>query len=121
MQKHILAVGILHIGLGLMRFCTAPIILAILFFSGILKDQQNVFNIFAIVTAVISLVNMLFALPQIIGGFGLIKHYKWSRYLIILISVINLFSIPIGILIGLYSLVILFLPKTAYIFSYPNK
>lgn len=46
-------------------------------------------------------------LPSILGGIGLIRRYSWARMLIIVMSVVDLFSIPIGTVLGVFSLWIL--------------
>lgn len=43
-------------------------------------------------------------LPSIVGGIGLIRRYSWARILIIVLSVIDLFSVPIGTALGAFSL-----------------
>lgn len=43
-------------------------------------------------------------LPSICGGIGLIRRYSWARFLIIILSVVDLFSFPIGTALGAFSL-----------------
>lgn len=46
-------------------------------------------------------------LPSIVAGIGLIRRYSWARMLIIALSVVDLFSFPIGTALGGFSLWIL--------------
>lgn len=46
-------------------------------------------------------------LPSIFAGIGLIRRFSWARILIIILSVVDLFSFPIGTALGGFSLWIL--------------
>jgi hypothetical protein len=51
-----------------------------------------------------------FSLPKLIGGIGLLNFRPWARVLIILVSIFELFNIPIGTAVGIYSLWVLLSP-----------
>jgi hypothetical protein len=51
------------------------------------------------------------SLPALIAGIGLVKVRPWSRVLGIIISVLLLFSVPIGTALGIYGLWVLFQPE----------
>ncbi len=42
--------------------------------------------------------------PSIIGGLGLVGRRSWARPLIIVMSIIHLFSFPFGTALAVYSL-----------------
>ena len=44
------------------------------------------------------------AVPGIVAGIGLLKFRPWARTLTIVLSALNLFSIPIGTAVGVYGL-----------------
>jgi hypothetical protein len=50
----------------------------------------------------------ILAVPQLIGGVGLLKRHTWARVLIIIISILNLLHFPFGTILGIYSLWVLF-------------
>ena len=56
-------------------------------------------------------------LPSMFGGIGLIRRYSWARYLIIVLSVVDLFSFPIGTALGIFSLWILLKNRAPVEFS----
>ena len=66
--------------------------------------------------AIAALITLL-SLPQIIGGWGLIKFKPWARVLMIVISIINLIHIPIGTAIGVYGIWVLFNDETRRLFD----
>jgi hypothetical protein len=62
--------------------------------------------LFLVGTAVGALLVVL-GLPGIAAGYGLLKRRPWARILAIVVGVLNLFNMPIGTAIGIYTLVIL--------------
>jgi len=43
-------------------------------------------------------------LPGIIGGWALITERRWGRPLVLVLGVLNLFNLPIGTAVGIYTL-----------------
>lgn len=54
------------------------------------------------------LLMVAFALPQLIGGVGLMARKSWARYVLIVTSAIGLFKFPIGTALSVYALWVLF-------------
>jgi uncharacterized membrane protein len=50
-----------------------------------------------------------------IGGIGLLRGQEWARILVLILSVLNLFNIPIGTAISMYSIWVLMQPETVEI------
>lgn len=65
----------------------------------------------AVIGVVIVLMICVVSLPALIAGIGLVKFRPWSRVLGIIISVLHLFSVPIGTALGIYGLWVLFQPE----------
>lgn len=59
----------------------------------------------------------IFSAPQIIGGIGLLKGQPWARILMIVLSAINLISVPIGTVTGAYGLWVLLNEETTRMFA----
>ncbi len=47
---------------------------------------------------------MVLALPSLIGGWGLLHFKPWARVLMIVVSVLHLFHVPLGTALGVYGL-----------------
>lgn len=62
-------------------------------------------------------VSLLFALPAIIAGIGLLSFKPWARILAIVVSILNLLNIPLGTLLGIYSLWVLLQRETEQLFQ----
>lgn len=66
-----------------------------------------------------ALVIFLFAvsLPGLIAGVGLLKLQPWARILGIIVAILNLIHIPIGTIVGIYGLWVLFNKETEQLFA----
>jgi hypothetical protein len=69
----------------------------------------------AVIGVVIVLIICVVSLPALIAGIGLVKFKPWSRVLGIVISVLHLFSVPIGTALGVYGLWVLFQPEAQHV------
>jgi hypothetical protein len=57
------------------------------------------------------------SLPGLVAGVGLLKGRPWSRILGIIVALINLIHIPIGTIVGIYGLWVLFNKETEQLLS----
>jgi hypothetical protein len=60
---------------------------------------------------------VVFALPHLIAGWGLLKFKRWARILAIVLAAVALIRIPFGTLFGIYALIILFRKDTEALFQ----
>lgn len=124
MEKHIQVIGILWIvlgviglGLGLLALLVGLGVSFIPEFAnwGDLGDiTPEVFRI--IIIAVCAFIGV-FSVPKIIAGIGLLRKREWARIMILVLSFLELWSIPFGLALAVYSMVILFKPETIKLFN----
>ena len=125
MRDHVRILAYLHIVFGALGTVAAVIVLFV--FGGIAGivgasnpgDPQAwhvAMPILGIVGLVISAFVLLLSLPGIIAGFGLLKFRPWARLLMIVLSALNLLSIPIGTALGIYGLWVLLQAETERLF-----
>ena len=121
MKQHVTAVGILHIGLGVMGLAAAAIVLASTVGPGMIalmvEGDAVPLGILALIGGSIATFLFVLSVPGIVGGIGLLKYKPWARYLILVVGAFNLINIPVGTLVGIYTLVVLLLDKTAELFA----
>ena len=121
MQKHITLVGALHIGYSAFQILGG--LIALLFIlgggllGGLLAQEELVIGITFFIATTIAVFVLLFSVPGIIGGVGLLKHKPWARYMVLVLSVLALLNIPLGIAIGIYSIWVLVQDETAKLFG----
>jgi hypothetical protein len=50
---------------------------------------------------------LLFSLPKLIAGYGLLKRQEWARILTLVLSFFSLLNFPLGTALAIYSFIIL--------------
>ncbi|HLH81388.1 MAG TPA: hypothetical protein VKV29_14040 [Chthonomonas sp.] len=60
---------------------------------------------------------LIFGLPGLILGYGLLTERSWSRPLGIVFSLFDLLNFPLGTILGVYGLVVLFNEEASLILS----
>lgn len=106
-QTHVKIVAWLHIVLSVLGLLAAALLLLIFVGIGILlvaTDESAAAGIFAIFAAFIGAFLFLVSVPGLIGGIGLLKRQNWARILVLILSVLQLFNVPFGTAVGVYSL-----------------
>jgi len=76
--------------------------------------------ILSLIGGVLFFLVLIFSLPAIIAGIGLLKFRPWARILTIVLCAIDLVNVPIGTAIGIYGLWVLLSTQTEPLFrSHP--
>lgn len=105
MTGHIRTVGILHIvlnafnallGLGLIGLGIAG--------GAVLSPEGPLAILLGGVGVVFGLALLIPSLPGLLGGIGLLSLKTWARWVIVVVSVLNLAVFPYGTAIAVYSL-----------------
>lgn len=114
MRGHIPVVAWVHIvlnSLSLLLFGGAA--LALIGIGGLAassagRDAALIFGVFGSLATFMVFLAGILALPGLIGGIGLLLRAGWGRMLIIIVSLFGLLNFPLGTVIGIYSLVVMF-------------
>ncbi len=117
MEEHITLAGALRIGAGALGIMIAIIVFVAVAGGGLLSRDPEAIAITSIVGSVIAVVLVIFSIPDIIAGIGLLKRRPWARILTLILSCIDLIEIPFGTALGVYSLWVLLNDETADIFK----
>lgn len=105
---HIRIVGWLHV-LGASLVLSAGAV-AFLFFAGIglFSGDLKALGILGVIGLTGGVFMLLMALPGLLTGYGLLVRKPWARTLGIVVGILNLAAVPVGTIIGGYTLWILF-------------
>ena len=121
MEKHVTLVGALHIGYNAFQLVMALVVFTFLvgggLIGGFVSQEEIVFAVTFVVGAIICLWILMVSLPSIIGGIALLRYKPWGRYMVLVLSVLALFNIPLGTAIGAYSIWVLVHEETAKLFG----
>lgn len=121
MKQHVIIVGALHIGLGVLTLFGAVVALAAIVGGGVLSGDAEAMLVTGIVGPAVGLFLFLLALPGIIGGVGLLQGKSWARILVLILGMFKLIDFPIGTLIGIYTIWVLLNQETALLFDGESK
>ena len=117
MERHVTLVAVINIAFGFLGIFLGLFIFVVLIGAGVLSHDPEAMKITTIVGVAIASFLILTSIPEIIGGFGLLKRRPWARVLVLIIAVLDLMFIPIGTLIGVYELWVLLQEDTARLFE----
>jgi hypothetical protein len=128
MRDHVKILGILNIIMGCLGAVAGVIVLFV--FGGLASlaglsagpwahdhDAALAVPILAFVGVCIAILLFVLGLPSIIGGWGLLHFRPWARILMIVISALHLFHVPIGTALGIYGLWVLLHDQTRRLFE----
>ncbi|MBN1560542.1 hypothetical protein JW998_09840 [candidate division KSB1 bacterium] len=117
MESHIKIVGIINVAFGVLGLMAAAIVFVAVAGGGILSGDPEAITITSIVAVVISGIITIFAIPELITGWGLLKMKSWGRLLGIIIAILDLLKFPIGTAFGIYALWVLMNEETEKLFK----
>ena len=118
MKDHVKIIGILWIIIGAFYLCLATFALLVFFGVALIPNVEDISpNTLRLIGIIAGALLGFIGLPQIIGGWGLIKHKEWARILTLVLSFLNIFHIPFGTALAIYSMIILFNPETVRLFQ----
>ncbi|MFN8242143.1 MAG: hypothetical protein U0X39_15490 [Bacteroidales bacterium] len=119
MKKHVSVVGGLQIGFGIFWLLVAIFLFFVLsFVKGAAGDEDEIGR------QVLNLVSLILpgfigflAVLGIIGGVGLLSYKQWGRIMVIIVAGLGCLNIPIGTLVGVYSIWVLMQDDTMKLFE----
>jgi hypothetical protein len=124
MRTHVKVLGVLYIALGTIGIMVALFMTAMFgTVSSVVGMNSNAHDA-AIALPFIGLAGsmlvaflLIASIPGVIAGIGLLKFQPWARILAIVVAVINLIHVPIGTIVGVYGLWVLFNKETEALFE----
>ncbi|MBN1895806.1 hypothetical protein JW906_15055 [bacterium] len=117
MKRHVTLLGILYIASNIVGLGAGILIFTILSSAGLLSGDEEVMAILNIIGTVMAWAFIIMTLPGILCGWGLLKMKPWARLFGLILGVINLFNIPFGTALGIYSLWVLLKEETVRLFD----
>jgi hypothetical protein len=124
MQQHVTALAVLFIvlgALGLIGFFVVVLVFGgaagiVSLAAGNEPEAAIAVPIVGTVGAAIAVFILIMSLPDIVVGIGLLGFRPWARILGIVFSILGLLHFPLGTLVGVYGLWVLFNPETEALF-----
>jgi hypothetical protein len=126
METHVKVLGVLHIVLAAFGLFAALVIaLATGTVAGLVgasgdPDARTAIPILGLAGGALATFLVLLSVPGLLAGWGLIKLRPWARVLTIVLSLLLLFHVPFGTVVGVYGLWVLLSKQTEPLFA-PNR
>ena len=118
MKKHVTIVGAIHIGFGILGLVGAiAAFFLFAFLKGVVGDEEIPALLFSFLSISIPVLIGFMSTLGLVGGIGLLTFQSWARYLIIVVAALGCLNIPIGTLLGVYSLWVLLQDDTVKLFE----
>lgn len=112
MLHHIKILGILFVARGILSAMGGLLILLLFSSGGFGIPGLGNMTILIFIMRAIAIFIIIRGIPEIICGAGLLSRMKWSRIFGIIMSIVDILSVPIGTALGIYGLWVLFKPET---------
>ena len=123
MDTHVKVLGTLQIAMGAMCLFGA-LVLTLVFAGGFgaasLSDDPDAaiaLPFIGLTGAALVAFLLILSLPGIVTGIGLLQLRPWARIVGIVLSVLGLMAMPIGTIVGVYGLWVLFSKETERLFA----
>jgi hypothetical protein len=105
MKKHVTFVAALHIGFSIIGIFGAIALFFILRFAGSFVEDVDVANsVLHFIGIFLPFAIISVSIIGLIGGIGLLSFRKWARILVLGVSAVDCVNIPLGTLVGIYSI-----------------
>ena len=117
MEQHVKILGWAFIVYSGLMLLLAIGLFLVISGAGVLSGDRQAMLVTGAVGTFLGALFLILSLPGLITGFGLLKFRPWSRIVGIVLSALNLLSIPIGTALGAYGLWVLLNQQTEAIFA----
>jgi len=107
MGTHIRTLGVLYIVLNALTLCGAAVVVATAGGVGLIVGEPVAALALGLAGTSVAVYLAAISVPGIIGGIGLLNRRRWARILVVVIGMLHLPNIPLGTLLGLYTLWVL--------------
>jgi len=103
-EKHVTIIGTLYISFSIPLLIAAIIAFASVVGGGLLSEDPEAIGVTSVVGTSIFMLLTAFAFPGIICGIGILKKKSWARVFALILGCMNLFAIPFGTALGIYTI-----------------
>ena len=117
MKKHIDILAYLYLALGALGLLAALVVFVTLVGGGQLADDPDAEAASSAVGTLVGGFLALVSLPNLLAGYGLLKRRSWARGLALVLGFLNLFNVPFGTALGIYTFWVLFKDEAAVHFT----
>ena len=116
-KKHVTILAAAHIGFGALGLFVALAFFMAIVGGGLISGDQDAIAITSVVGTIVGSVLGVLSLPAVLAGAGLLRFKAWARMLTLILAAINLPNVPLGTIIGGYSIWVLMSDEAEALFT----
>ena len=117
LQQHATLLGWLLIVEHAILLLVGAFVFVLLTSVGLVSRDSEAMTIFGIVGTSVGMFLAALSVPGIVAGIGLLKRKSWGRFLAMVVGVLGMLNVPLGTLIGIYTLWVLMQDAAAEYFG----
>jgi hypothetical protein len=117
MDKHITVLAVLYLAFGVIFLLLGAFLFVTIAGAGWMSGDSEAIAITSGVGGLLGVLFLIMALPSLFAGLGLMRHARWARILALVLGAINLFNIPFGTALGIYTFWVLLNDQTQPLFG----
>jgi len=119
MERHINVLGVLYIIWGSIGLVLGIGTFLLLGMIGAVSGDETALFVLSIIGGGIALLFLVTSVPEIVAGVFLMKRKEWARILTIILGFFNLINIPLGTILGAYTIWALMNTEMVKLFQAP--
>lgn len=108
-ESHIDLLGWVFIATNVLVLIIMAFVMMVMMGIGLFSGEAEALGAMVFGGLIIGFVMLVFAVPGIIAGWGLLKRKSWARVLALVLGTLNIMSFPIGTAVGMYTIYVLFI------------
>jgi len=116
LDSHITVLGALYIAFSVLGILAALGVSMMIVGGGLVSGDADARAITALVGSCIGAFILALSLPGLVGGIYLMKRRRWARILVLILGFLNLLNVPLGTLLGAYTIWVLLKPEADDVF-----
>jgi hypothetical protein len=116
-RKHITIVAALRIGFGALGLLIALTAFTLIVGGGLLFQDRNAVAITSVIGTVVAGFLSALSLPNVLAGAGLLRFKPWARIRTLILAAADLVNVPVGTLLGVYTVWVLLQDQAEELFT----
>lgn len=121
LRTHVTVLGWLYIIGHLIFLVVGAFVFVLLTSIGAISGDSDAMVVLSLVATFVAALLSLLALPGIAAGIGLLKRRAWGRILSIVVGILGLANVPVGTMVGIYTLWVLLQENAAAYFEHHGE
>jgi len=118
MKKHVTVVGALQIGFSTLWLIAAIFLYFVFNFAkGFVDNDAVALKVLGFIGYILPVFIGVIAVLGLVGGIALLSYRSWARILVIIVAALGCLNIPIGTLVGVYTIWVLMQDETIKLFT----